>query len=188
VNKSFGYSLINSYNTTFKSGGALTGADRNHISRVYLTRLASSKYVLCPPGLGMDSYRVYETLLLGAIPVVEISDGLDRSLSYLPVLFMKNLTELSPRILEHVNNFIKATTSVSSHGNSNSELKWNYRKLTTHYWTSMITSVAKSGGQVVGKYVEIVGSGDLDNNDNCRCWFPYGHCLRELDECQGNNT
>lgn len=33
---------------------------------------AQSRFVLCPSGLGFDTYRLWETLLLGAIPIVEV--------------------------------------------------------------------------------------------------------------------
>lgn len=140
----------------------MTGAERKHITRVYLTRLASSKFVFCPPGLGMDSYRVYEALLLGAIPVIEASYGLDRTLAHLPVLFMTNLTFLTPQILTHVEGLLSESAANV----------WDFKKLTTQYWTSMIKSVAKTG-RVEG-IEEIVGK---EEEEGCRCWFPYGHCL-----------
>ena len=34
-----------------------------------------SKFMLCPSGLGMDSYRIWESLLLGTIPIVESNAG-----------------------------------------------------------------------------------------------------------------
>ena len=37
----------------------------------YMKQLADHRYVLCPPGVGLDSYRVWETLFVGSIPVME---------------------------------------------------------------------------------------------------------------------
>ncbi len=39
--------------------------------RNYLKQLGTHKYVLCPVGVGLDSYRVWETLFVGSIPVME---------------------------------------------------------------------------------------------------------------------
>ena len=39
----------------------------------YLTHLNDSKFVLCPRGNGLDTHRFYETILMGAIPIVEDS-------------------------------------------------------------------------------------------------------------------
>ena len=53
--------------------------------RQYSLHLLSSAAVLCLPGLGYDSYRVFEALLAGAMPVLERGIGLDRSWHKLPV-------------------------------------------------------------------------------------------------------
>lgn len=37
---------------------------------LYLKQLASYKYAICPPGNGVDSHRIWESLYLGVIPVV----------------------------------------------------------------------------------------------------------------------
>ena len=39
--------------------------------RTYLNQLAAHKYVLCPTGVGCDSFRVWETLFVGSIPVMK---------------------------------------------------------------------------------------------------------------------
>ena len=39
----------------------------------YLVEMTNSKYVICPRGLGTTSYRLYETMQLGRVPII-ISD------------------------------------------------------------------------------------------------------------------
>lgn len=39
----------------------------------YYTQLKTTKYVICPPGAGMDTHRVYETLYFGGIPIIKTS-------------------------------------------------------------------------------------------------------------------
>ena len=37
----------------------------------YLSHISYSKFVICPPGIGYDTYRMWEVLSMGGIPVVE---------------------------------------------------------------------------------------------------------------------
>lgn len=39
----------------------------------YMNHLNDSKYVICPSGYGLDSFRYYESILMGSIPVVKNS-------------------------------------------------------------------------------------------------------------------
>ena len=39
----------------------------------YYTQLKATKFVICPPGTGMDTHRVYEALFFGAVPVIKNS-------------------------------------------------------------------------------------------------------------------
>ena len=50
--------------------------------------LKRSKYILCPAGTGIDTHRVYEAILLGAIPIVR-SSPLDPLYSTMPIRIVK---------------------------------------------------------------------------------------------------
>jgi hypothetical protein len=39
----------------------------------YYTRLKVTKFVICPPGTGKDTHRVYEALYFGAVPIIKTS-------------------------------------------------------------------------------------------------------------------
>jgi hypothetical protein len=39
----------------------------------YYILLKQSKFVICPPGAGVDTHRVYESLIFGAIPIIKTS-------------------------------------------------------------------------------------------------------------------
>ena len=66
----------------------------------YMDDILISKFVLCPSGLSMDSYRIWEVLLLGSVPVVESNaGGLDRAYSSLPVMVVRNFSVLTPALL-----------------------------------------------------------------------------------------
>ena len=68
-----------------------------------------SKFLLCPSGQEFDTSR----LLLGAIPIVESSPGLDRTYSDLPVLIVSNFSQVTPQLLNIayiysiINNWLK---------------------------------------------------------------------------------
>lgn len=53
-------------------------------------------------GITPDSmwYRLWETILLGSIPIVESSPGLDRAYAMLPVLVVKNFKVVTPQLLK----------------------------------------------------------------------------------------
>lgn len=58
----------------------------------YLMDLCKSKFVLCPEGTGMDTHRVYESLLCGATPVV-LRNSLSSLYEKLPVCIVDNWTD-----------------------------------------------------------------------------------------------
>jgi hypothetical protein len=55
----------------------------------YLTELSQSKFVISPRGYGLDCYRTWEALTLGAIPIVTTS-GLDPMFEDLPILIIQD--------------------------------------------------------------------------------------------------
>ena len=70
-------------------------------------QILTSKFVLCPPGLGPDSYRLWEVLYLGAIPVIERTQGgWDDLLVDLPVLLVDSYEEITPEFLRETYAFI----------------------------------------------------------------------------------
>ncbi|MFV0337001.1 MAG: hypothetical protein ACK5LK_01985 [Chthoniobacterales bacterium] len=65
----------------------------------YLHDLMSHHFVLCPPGNGEDTHRMWEALYCGAIPVVRNSPAM-RDFHELPVLFVNDFLTLTPEFLE----------------------------------------------------------------------------------------
>lgn len=96
----------------------------------YFEAITCSRFVLCPSGMGWDSYRIWETLMLGAIPVVEFSAGWHTVLDDLPVLFVTNFNEVTPDLLD------KAYPEIMSHCG-----RFDYGKLTKQWWVSKITKL-----------------------------------------------
>ncbi|MBI3508307.1 MAG: hypothetical protein HY069_01540 [Chlamydiia bacterium] len=67
--------------------------------REYLIDMASSKFVLAPRGAGLDTYRLWEALYVGSIPIVKTS-SLDLLYEGLPVLIVQDWSEVTESFLE----------------------------------------------------------------------------------------
>lgn len=66
----------------------------------YLEEVSSHKFVACPIGNGYDQYRIYETLYLGSIPVVEDSVWARKlQATRIPLLVVNDMTRLTPDFL-----------------------------------------------------------------------------------------
>jgi len=73
---------------------------------MYLKHMSESKYVLCPKGNGIDTHRFYETILMGAIPIVEKS-SLDELYSKTTSLIVNKYSDLNIEILKNPYKHIK---------------------------------------------------------------------------------
>ncbi|ORC91829.1 exostosin [Trypanosoma theileri] len=78
-----------------KKGGAVTAK----YVRSYLNLLTQHKFVLAPRGNGMDTHRLWETLYMGSVPIVQRSTLDSRLLSALPILLVDNFSEVTPSLL-----------------------------------------------------------------------------------------
>ena len=61
--------------------------------------VARSYAILAMPGLGYDTYRLWETLALGSMPVLERGVGLDRTLYRLPALLVDDFADVTPDLV-----------------------------------------------------------------------------------------
>jgi len=96
----------------------------------FVAQVLRSRFVLCPSGLGWDTSRIWETLTLGSIPIVEYSEGWHTVLDDLPVLFVTNFEEVTPALLA------TAYPELLSRCES-----FDYGKLTRAWWVSRITTL-----------------------------------------------
>lgn len=92
----------------------------------YLKDLASSKFVLSPRGNGLDCHRTWESLLMGAIPIVKTS-SLDPLFEDLPVLIINDWNEINYEFL------LKKYEEINSK-------KYNIKKIYFEYWLNLIDS------------------------------------------------
>eukprot|EP00536_Pseudo-nitzschia_multiseries_P010560 jgi/Psemu1/307394/fgenesh1_kg.326_\ len=79
----------------------------------YYADISSSKFILCPSGIGWDTYRIWESIILGAIPVIErhkytyglitypLSSSKSTKLIHLPGEKTKESEKLSHHLRKH---------------------------------------------------------------------------------------
>jgi len=121
---------------TFKSHGMhLTNMYNRSMDQKFYDQIAESKFVLCPPGIGHDTYRHWEVLLMGSIPVFESNPGFDRAFKGLPVLIVQSYRDVAPNFLE----------AVYSNYTSRAKGMFDFRSLAPGFWENLIANIAASG-------------------------------------------
>jgi hypothetical protein len=92
----------------------------------YIDNIYNHKFVICPEGNGIDTHRIWETLYMGSIPIVEnnINNSFYCDLPMLPIEDWSDLTEEWLNEEYHV--FQRMTV--------------NRNKLTFSYWSNKIKS------------------------------------------------
>lgn len=121
----------------------------------YYWEMAHSKFVLSPSGLGVDCYRTWESIYMGAIPVVERlnkHDGwFENTLADLPIAWIDNIRNVTPDFLmESYDKLIHKTPPTA----------YKFEKMTRQYWHNMAYSIleehvrkVKANGGVARKIV-----------------------------------
>ena len=101
--------------------------DRDH----YYKLVPKSKFIVSPHGIGLDCYRTWESLLLGAYPIVKTST-LDVLYKDLPVLIVQKWEDVTEELLHKT---YKDFQSRSFTG---------FQRLYNHYWYNLIYSKRKN--------------------------------------------
>jgi len=95
----------------------------------FLDNLGGSKFSVCPRGNAIDTFRLWDSLYLGTIPITLKEANFQEELSDLPILFLESLTDfvnLTAEDLEGVyHEFL--------------ETEYNYEKLTMSYWWNKLS-------------------------------------------------
>lgn len=95
----------------------------------YLYNLYNHEFVLCPPGNGEDTHRLWETLYVGSIPIVKKSINTSYY-SDLPICFIETWEQLKDI------NFL--TTELNR---IKQKKDWNLDKLNFSYWANLIKTI-----------------------------------------------
>ncbi len=102
----------------------------------YLSSIANSKYVISPPGRGLDCYRVWESLYLNTIPIV-LSSPANELYQDLPILIAEGWEQVTQDFLEESYLVMQAKKDL-----------YNIKKLDFYYWWQQIEQV-KSNNRYV---------------------------------------
>ncbi len=105
----------------------------------YFSDIAESKFVLSPPGWGIDCFRTWESLLLNSIPVV-ITSSLDPLYIDLPICIIKNWNDLTEEYLK--NSWEEIQTK-----------KFHIDKIFAPYWLNLIKSCQMALSQDSSNFV-----------------------------------
>ena len=110
------------------------GATNRHFHHnYYYDKIAHSKFAICPRGCGIDSYRLWDCIMLGCIPIVEKYDGMQQ-FNDLPILFINSYKDYGKLTEEYLNTVYQEFQ----------QRDFNYDKLLYSYWESKILEVYHS--------------------------------------------
>jgi len=90
-------------------------------TRDYVGAMFSHKFVLSPPGSGIDCYRHWEALLCGAVPIVEYNPLVVELLAGLPAIIVRDWADVDAKFLRAKYDQLAATT-------------FDFERLTTAFW------------------------------------------------------
>ena len=120
-------------NSNSTSAKISSGMEEQIPGHHYIDKNIASYASLCTPGLGADTYRLWETLASGTMPVLERGFGLDRTLYRLPVLFVDDFAEVTPFMIRQA--YIEALYLVD---------QWEYKRMTKAHWINLIRNVSQT--------------------------------------------
>jgi len=86
-----------------------------------MTMIRGSKFVFCPRGNGLDTHRMWESLYLGAIPIVKRCLHMEAFAESLPILLIDRWSDVTKDMLDEVWESWSKTT-------------WNMEKACLVYW------------------------------------------------------
>jgi hypothetical protein len=98
--------------------------DFNH----FYKQISKSKFSICPRGCGIDTYRLWDCICLGCIPIVEKYGGYE-NFTDLPILFVESIEDYGKLTEEYLHEKYKEMASRD----------YNYAKLTFDYWVKVMT-------------------------------------------------
>eukprot|EP01038_Epipyxis_sp_PR26KG_P010741 gene10741-14426_t len=97
----------------------------------YYAKLGSAKFCLAVAGLGYDTFRLWESMAMGVIPVLEQNIGFDRMLWRLPALLVEDYDLVTPSLLRVA--YIEALYRAD---------EFEYERLTQRFWNDFIFNVS----------------------------------------------
>jgi len=94
---------------------------------LFYERISKSKFAICPRGCGIDTYRLWDCIMLGCIPIVEKYQS-HAAFADLPILFLDSVEDYKTLTADFLNSAYETMLRRS----------YNYDKLKMSYWLSTI--------------------------------------------------
>jgi hypothetical protein len=143
--------------------------------KAYYQEMMQSKFILSPGGLGMDTYRHYESISLGTFPIIETlnrTDGWHRTLADLPVAWIDSYDNLNAEFLEK--EYVKLVQRSRS---------YKYEKLTRQYWIDFIRSHLENASiESLGSPYLLPATWKTDNEKKDESKFPLQNSPEQAGE------
>lgn len=76
----------------------------------YFSKLLNSKFSICPRGCGIDSYRVYDSILCKCVPIMLKNGEYYKNFEKWPILFIDDYDELTEDFLQNVKIDVELST------------------------------------------------------------------------------
>lgn len=93
----------------------------------YYTDLSKCKFMICPRGCGIDTYRLWDCIHMGCIPIVEKYEGYQQ-FEDLPILFIDSWKQIEYFTEDYLENKWKSML----------EQDYDYNKMRMSYWENKI--------------------------------------------------
>ena len=118
-----------------KSMGRYLVKEQKKISTIrFMKAMSASIAILCVPGLGYDTFRLWESLASGSMPIIERGVGFDRVLYRLPALLVDDFADVTPDLVKQA--YVEALYHVD---------QWDYKRMTTRWWERLLYKVSETG-------------------------------------------
>jgi hypothetical protein len=97
----------------------------------FMDVLSKTRYIWTPPGLGYDCSKNWDTMLAGAIPILERGVGLERTYAYLPSFWIDSHWNLTPEKLADAYPLFVALRN-----------EFDFSRLSKDYWKNLVIHIA----------------------------------------------
>ena len=95
----------------------------------FYSDISKSKFAICPRGCGIDTYRLWDCIALGCIPIVEKYDSHEQ-FSDLPILFLNRIEDYADLNEDYLNETYKIFL----------KMDFNYDKCKMEYWENKMNN------------------------------------------------
>jgi hypothetical protein len=100
----------------------------------FMELIAGSFATLALPGLGYDTFRLWESIALGTMPIIEKGVGFDRLMYKLPVLLVEDFADVTPNMVRQA--YIECLYRAD---------EWEYRRISQKFWVRLLYRVSETG-------------------------------------------